>query len=301
MKFLKDEYDKKIQATEDKYEETLKKLRAELELKLKVEIHEIEERKNQHLNELIRNHEAAFSELKSYYNDITLENLSLIKTQKGRIEELQGNVIVNNKLITEIKAKNKAMEEPLEKNQKLRDDLKYALRLHDKDKMALSNLNIKLKSLKDKIAKTMSDQELLDQRYIKVINDRQSLEDKFESITEEVKNKADAQNVFLSRKLGALNDTLEAKEAQLQQIIKSAKLDPATASKLCISIQESIEAQNTHIKNLQYSINHASKAYNDAIRVYEAKLVEFGVPAEELGFQPLDTKTSITPAGLVSA
>jgi len=36
LKFLKDEYDRKIKFTEEKYEETLIKLRNELELKLKV-------------------------------------------------------------------------------------------------------------------------------------------------------------------------------------------------------------------------------------------------------------------------
>ncbi len=45
-----------------------------------------------------------------------------------------------------------------------------------------------------------------------------------------------------------------------------------------------MEAKNTLIKNLTYSIHHATKAYNDAIRVYEAKLTEFGIPPEELGF-----------------
>ena len=30
----------------------------------------------------MRNHEASFAELKSYYNDITKENLNLIKSQK---------------------------------------------------------------------------------------------------------------------------------------------------------------------------------------------------------------------------
>ena len=43
------------------------------------------------------------------------------------------------------------------------------------------------------------------------------------------------------------------------------------------------------------------QAYNDAIRVYEAKLVEFGIPPEELGFLPLPTITSTMPAGLVSS
>lgn len=62
-----------------------------------------------------------------------------------------------------------------------------------------------------------------------------------------------------------------------------------------------IRAKNKMVQNLKYSINHATKAYNDAIRVYEAKLVEFGIPPEELGFQPLETHTSSMPAGLVSS
>ena len=52
---------------------------------------------------------------------------------------------------------------------------------------------------------------------------------------------------------------------------------------------------------MTYSIHHATKAYNDAIRVYEAKLTEFGIPPEELGFQTLETTTSMMPAGLVSS
>lgn len=62
-----------------------------------------------------------------------------------------------------------------------------------------------------------------------------------------------------------------------------------------------MESKNSIIKNLKYSLAHATKAYNDAIRVYEAKLVEFGIPAEELGFQPIETNTSTIPAGLVAA
>jgi hypothetical protein len=35
--------------------------------------------------------------------------------------------------------------------------------------------------------------------------------------------------------------------------------------------------------------------------VYENRLVELGLPIEELGFQILETNTSKVPAGLVSA
>ena len=50
----------------------------------------------------------------------------------------------------------------------------------------------------------------------------------------------------------------------------------------------------------QADVAKVSKAHNDLIRVYEAKLAQFGVPPEELGFRPLVTTTSLGPAGLVS-
>ena len=70
---------------------------------------------------------------------------------------------------------------------------------------------------------------------------------------------------------------------------------------ICKKMEEAIEAKNSILRNLKYSLAHATKAYNDAIRVYEAKLVEFGIPAEELGLELLETNTSNMPAGLVAA
>jgi len=60
------------------YEQKMKDLEKELSLRMKVEIHEIEERKNNHINDLMVNHETAFREMKQYYNDITKENLDII-------------------------------------------------------------------------------------------------------------------------------------------------------------------------------------------------------------------------------
>ncbi len=49
-----------------------------------MEIHEIEERKNLHINKLISNHEKAYREIKEYYFDITKDNLDLIKSLNVR-------------------------------------------------------------------------------------------------------------------------------------------------------------------------------------------------------------------------
>lgn len=49
---------------------------------LRMEISEVEERKNSHISDLVKHHEKAFNEMKNYYNDITLNNLALISALK---------------------------------------------------------------------------------------------------------------------------------------------------------------------------------------------------------------------------
>lgn len=47
-----------------------------------MEVSELQERKDSHIDQLSKNHEKAFSEMKNYYNDITLNNLALISSLK---------------------------------------------------------------------------------------------------------------------------------------------------------------------------------------------------------------------------
>ena len=60
IEMVKETLDEKKKGLIAAYEEKLKKLREELDLRLKVEIHEIEERKNMHINELMHSHEKSF-------------------------------------------------------------------------------------------------------------------------------------------------------------------------------------------------------------------------------------------------
>ena len=43
------------------------------------------------------------------------------------------------------------------------------------------------------------------------------------------------------------------------------------------------------IRDLQYELARVCKAHNDILRTYEAKLRQFGIPVEEIGFKPLES------------
>ena len=107
----------------EKYEKKMVELEAQLQLRMKVEIHEIEERKNQHINELMVNHESAFQEMKAYYNDITRENIELIKVHKDKLKEIKAQINGNDHIVADLKKKEKEMQLPLQEAQQKRDGL----------------------------------------------------------------------------------------------------------------------------------------------------------------------------------
>jgi len=71
------------------YESRLAALTDDLSLRTKMEIHEIEERKNRHINDLMIHHEKNFQEMRNYYNSITQDNLDLIKELNVRHVTIQ--------------------------------------------------------------------------------------------------------------------------------------------------------------------------------------------------------------------
>lgn len=67
------------------------------EIRHKMEMSEVEERKNNQIRQLIDCHEKAFGEMKSYYNDITINNLALITSIKEQMEEMRRQTERNEK------------------------------------------------------------------------------------------------------------------------------------------------------------------------------------------------------------
>jgi SMC interacting uncharacterized protein involved in chromosome segregation len=124
---------------------------------------------------------------------------------------------------------------------------------------------------------------------------------KFELAVNQLHSKSEYKNSILEQKLSQLQEEFERKEVQLNELVQRSGLDQKTIEEISKKMEEAIEAKNSILRNLKYSLAHATKAYNDAIRVYEAKLIEFGIPAEELGLELLETNTSTMPAGLVAA
>lgn len=94
-------------------EQRLQSYADETEIRHRMEMSEVEERKNAQIAKLIKEHEISFGEIKRYYNDVTTNNLQVITTMKEQMDELRTQSERSEKKMSEVLFENKKLLEPL--------------------------------------------------------------------------------------------------------------------------------------------------------------------------------------------
>ncbi|XP_029780749.1 dynein regulatory complex subunit 4 isoform X2 [Suricata suricatta] len=310
---MRDDFKRQVREIEAKYDKKMKMLRDELDLRRKTEIHEVEERKNGQINMLMRQHEEAFTDIKNYYNDITLNNLALINSLKEQMEGMRKKEDQLEKEMMEVSMQNRRLAEPLQKARDDMNEMQKQLGNYERDKQVLVRTRARLKVTEKELKDLQWEHEVLEQRFLKgrgplyalqVQQERDELYRKFTAAILEVQQKVGFKNLVLQRKLQALSAAVEKKEVQFNEVLAASNLDPAALTLVSRKLEDVLESKNNTIKDLQYELARVCKAHNDLLRTYEAKLLAFGIPLDNVGFKPLETAVigqtlGQGPAGLV--
>ena len=294
------------------YEEKIKNLEADLELRLKIEIHELEERKNLHRNVLVKTFDERMAAWKQDNINQIKENINLIKNYTNNYDDLVAEnkqlMLEETELIKLIIQKRKELEDSKQKHSAIMNRLaKYY-----NQEINMSNMKAKIISLKGKINDTQNITEealLKKERLMKEISEIMT---KYQNAVDRFKERAEYKNALLDNQIGFLNERFLNRDKEIEDILKhvdqiareedsSRGFNRETIKNFLDDIKTVLVTKTQIIKSLKYSIDKATKAYNDTIRIYEAKLIDFGIPPEELGYQLLESGTSKMPAGLVSA
>ena len=283
---LRQEFERKAKELQLKYEKKMKNVRDTLEARRKQEIQRIEHRKDSHINELMKAHEKAFGEIKNYYNDITHNNLDLIKSLKEEVAEMKKKESADEKLMFEIAQENKRMSEPLKQALQDVQRLREELGEYNRDRATLSSTKARLLVVEDKLKGLRWEHEVLLQRYEMVHAERDELYQRFQRTIYDVQQKSGFRNLLLERKLEAVAGELERQDAQLNEVLVSARLEPSVLGQVRTTLEDFVEAKNTKVRRLQAELQGLVEQHNDVIRAYDGKLEEYGIPVEELGFRP---------------
>ncbi|CAH8578532.1 unnamed protein product [Schistosoma intercalatum] len=305
MHEIRKDFERKMEEQKKIYMKNTKELKEKLDLQRKNELHETEERKNNHINALMRSHEKSYAEMKNYYNDITLNNLALINTLKEQLEERKKNEERLERRANEIAAENRRLVEPLNKAKEENTEMKRQMANYEKDKTVLKQTKALLKTCEKEKKRTEWKYDILEQQFKHIEAERNDLYEKFVLAIQEVQQKCGLKNILLEKRLTALTETIEKKEAQLSEVLSASNLDPISMATVSRKLGDILDSKNGTIKELQYELARVCKAHNDLLLACESKLQQFGIPFQELGFRPLKTtlntqKLGHGPAGLVS-
>ncbi|CAN2389509.1 growth arrest-specific [Pristimantis euphronides] len=272
---LRKEFERQVEEIETKYKKKMQMLRDELELHKKTEIHEVEERKNVQIATLMENHVKDSSDIKHYYNDITFNNLALINSLKEQMEEMRKTENQSKKQKANLQLQNHNLTEPLQKAREEVAKIQRQLANYEKDKTYLANTKAHLKSTEKELNDLKLEHEVLVQRFQKTQSERDELYSRFTAAVQEVQQKTGFKNFLLERKLEGLGDTLEKKEAQLNEVLAASNLDPVSLNIVTRQLEDVLDSKNNAIKDLQYELAKVCKAHNDLFRTYEAKMKAF--------------------------
>jgi len=298
---VRETFEEKERNLEKQYERQVDEVKKDLDLHQRVEMHGTEERTNKHINELMGNHQESFGEVKDYWKEVTKDNLQLVQSLKDSIREGQTQHKDTKQKMQVLEQEIATFATPLEEKLTEQRALENKLKGRDETQAALKNRRPYLKRLDERIETSQNEYRVTEMKYRWSVKARDDNYRSAQKTMRETQRKADlAKNVVLEKKLERLAGQVDDKQAELSDVIGVANLDLGLAAGVTGRIEQVVGAKNRHIRNLVYEAQKASKAYNETIQTYEAKLPPLGVKAEDVAFEKLEASTSRMPAQLVA-
>jgi len=145
LKTVREKHATALAAFQETCKLRMKELVENLDVQKRVELQEIEDRKNLHLQTLMTNHEAAFGEMREYYQGITTDNCGLIQRYESELSDLRTNQLRNADLLAAASNENARLREPLAAIMAEVSHLRASLSEVEKIKLMLRNATGRLK------------------------------------------------------------------------------------------------------------------------------------------------------------
>ena len=287
---LRHDFERKANEITKMYDAIMKKSRDALDKERKDDIKAIEDRKHNIVEDLLAEHAKTFADIKNYYNDITHNNLDLIKSLKEEVKELEVDEKKDELRLQEKMAENKKLAAPLKRMQ---DDLVRLKLESDEYKKERDDM----KRVKTSLAAIDGDQsiitwelETLVQRSEDLVKERDELRVNLQSSIYDVKQKSSFKGLLLEKKLFAMQRVHEEREAQLNEVLSRANLDPSVLGQIRTHVDDVMLRKNNEARKLQSEVARL-QALNDQLQLsIDLKLREYGLKLTDLGFEPAEVQ-----------
>merc|ERR1711988_1943306 len=229
----------------------MKVLRENMEKERKEQLQQLESQKKSDIGVMKRNNEKALADIKTYYNDITHNNLELIQVLKGDVSDMKKKEVQHEKMMFEIAQENKRLSEPLDKAAKEESYLDRELENYERDKKELKEVKMKILVTDEELKKVEWEREALEQRYEKVKKERDMLYSNLQSAVYEVQQKAGFKNMLLNKKMGLLQKKMDSNAVLMGEAISAAGMAPDKVGGVSRRMRDVVGEKDRNIAELQ--------------------------------------------------
>lgn len=294
---LRHEFERRGSEVQKLYDARMKKMRETLDKRRKEEIKNIEDRKTVMIEKLMAEHSKAFADIKNYYNDITHNNLDLIKSLKEEVKDLETEDRKDQLRLFEKRNENKKLSAPLKKMQEDVIHLRSELEQYKVEKLEMRKVKAALSVVEHGQSDVSWEYETLLQRMEDLKKEKEELEFHLKASIFEVKQKSAFRGMLLEKKLVALQRVQEEREAQLNEVLSRANLEPTVLGQVKGHVDDIMQRKNNEIRRYQAEIVRLTEMQARLNEIVRTKLNDFGMTMEELGFVPASiTRPVSSPA-----
>lgn len=285
---LRHEFERKASEVQKSFDARMKKTRETLEKRRKEEIKAIEDRKHSMIDHLMTEHQKAFSDIKNYYNDITHNNLDLIKSLKEEVKDLEFEERRDQLRLHEKMAENKKLSAPLKRMQEELVKHKHDLEEYKKEKLEMNNVKGNLAVMETDESSLGWEYETLLQRFEELKKERDSLRENLNACIFDVKQKSAFRGMLLEKKLVSMQKVQEEREAQLNEVLSRANLDPTVLSQVRGQVDDVLQKKNAESRRIYAEISRMQALLEHFNAAVAMKMQEYGLNVTELGIKLQD-------------
>jgi hypothetical protein len=282
---LRHEFERRASEIQNLYEARMKDTRDKLDEQRKDRIRGIIEKKQKMINEYMAQHQKALSDIKIYYSDITHNNLDLIKSLKEEVKDFEIEQKKDEQRKNEKAAENKRLSAPLKKSEEEVLKLRYELEEYKKEKKTLKSIKSNLEQVENAKSSLLWELEVLEQRFVDLKKERDELRQRFMTSVFDVKQKSSFRGVLLEKKLTAIQMVQQEHEAQLNEVLSRANVDPSLLGRVKGKSGDVLQRKSEEIRKLSNENVRVKTLHSELIKAVERKLAEFGLRSTELGFE----------------
>jgi len=231
-------------------------------------------------------HRRPLQSIREYYVDITHNNLEKIKELKGLVAERRRAEEADLLAIRKLARENHRMALPLKQANEDVYRLKEQLSAHEADKDGLRVVTAALLVVEQDAKATGWEQEILEQRLARAEREVAELQAKYLEVTSSVDQKNGFERLLLEKRIQATKAEIDTREAQMHHVLVDVGKVQSQAVRQITDRPNPIAGKVEELRALRAHFETLDATYVAMVGAVTAKLEEFGVAPNEVGFEP---------------